>query len=93
MQLGLTDAGFNPKRDYIGVSRREGYFAMFRQRDQENARGVSARPQERLPDRKKTGAPAFDAVDNIIGARTRALASRCAWFSIPITCIRSCSSS
>src|SRR6266705_1561936 len=34
----LTDAGFNPKRDYIGIARREGYFALFRQRDQENAR-------------------------------------------------------
>ena len=33
----LTDAGFNPKWDYVGVARREGYFAMFRQRDQENA--------------------------------------------------------
>jgi hypothetical protein len=33
----LTGAGFNPMRDYVGIARREGYYAMFRQRNQENA--------------------------------------------------------
>jgi hypothetical protein len=41
----LTDAGFNPKRDYVGIARREGYYAMFRQRDQENARAYVRGPK------------------------------------------------
>ena len=73
---GLTDAGFNPKRDYIGVSRREGYFAMFRQRDQENARGYLRGPKSVFQAGKRP-APAFDAVDNIIAlARARGITLR-----------------
>jgi len=72
----LTDAGFNPKRDYIGVSRREGYFAMFRQRDQENARAYLRGPKSVFQTGKRP-APAFDAVDNIIAlARARGIALR-----------------
>jgi hypothetical protein len=72
----LTDAGFNPKRDYIGVSRREGYFAMFRQRDQENARAYVSGPKSVFQTGKRP-APAFDAVDNIIArARARGIALR-----------------
>jgi len=72
----LTDAGFNPKRDYIGVSRREGYFAMFRQRDQENARAYVSGPKSVFQTGKRP-APAFDAVDNIIArARERGIALR-----------------
>jgi len=72
----LTDKGFNPKRDYIGVSRREGYFAMFRQRDQENARAYVRGPKSVFQTGKRP-APAFDAVDNIIAlARARGIALR-----------------
>ena len=72
----LTDAGFNPKRDYIGVSRREGYFAMFRQRDQENARAYLRGPKSVFQAGKRP-APAFDAVDNIIAlARARGITLR-----------------
>ena len=72
----LTDAGFNPKRDYIGVSRREGYFAMFRQRDQENARAYLRGPKGIFQAGKRP-APAFDAVDNIIAlARSRGISLR-----------------
>jgi hypothetical protein len=72
----LTDAGFNPKRDYIGVSRREGYFAMFRQRDQENARAYVSGPKSVFQTGKRPAA-AFDAVDNIIArARARGIALR-----------------
>jgi hypothetical protein len=72
----LTDAGFNPKRDYIGVSRREGYFAMFRQRDQENARAYLLGPKSVFQAGKRP-APAFDAVDNIIAlARARGITLR-----------------
>ena len=72
----LTDAGFNPKRDYIGVSRREGYFAMFRQRDQENARAYVSGPKSVFQTGKRP-APAFDAVDNIVArARERGIALR-----------------
>ena len=34
-----TAAGFNPLREYQLYARREGYGALFLQRDQENARG------------------------------------------------------
>lgn len=38
----LTDAGFNPMRDYEEIARREGYRAMFAQRNQDNARGYAS---------------------------------------------------
>jgi hypothetical protein len=41
----LTERGFNPMRDYEGIAKREGYYAMFRQRDQENARAYLRRPK------------------------------------------------
>jgi hypothetical protein len=73
---GLTAAGFNPKRDYIGVARREGYFAMFRQRDQENARAYVRGPKS-IFQAGGQPSPGFDAVDHIIAlARTRGVALR-----------------
>jgi hypothetical protein len=66
----LTEAGFNPKRDYIGVARREGYFAMFRQRNQENARAYLRGPKSVFQTGRRPAA-AFDALDHII-ARARA---------------------
>jgi len=41
----LTPAGFNPMRDYEGIARREGYHAMFAQRDQDNARAYVSGPK------------------------------------------------
>ena len=73
---GLTDAGFNPKRDYIGVARREGYFAMFRQRDQENALAYVRGPKS-VYQAGGRPAPGFDAVENIIAlARERGITLR-----------------
>jgi hypothetical protein len=73
---GLTDAGFNPKRDYIGVARREGYFAMFRQRDQENALAYVRGPKG-VYQAGGRPAPGFDAVDNIIAlSRARGITLR-----------------
>ena len=72
----LTNAGFNPKRDYIGVARREGYFAMFRQRDQENALAYVRGPKGILQAGGRP-APAFEAVDSIIAlARARGITLR-----------------
>ena len=72
----LTDAGFNPKRDYIGIARREGYFAMFRQRDQENARAYQRGPKSIVQVGGRP-APAFGAVDHIIAlARARGITLR-----------------
>jgi hypothetical protein len=34
----MTSRGFNPLKDYESIARREGYFALFRQRAQENTR-------------------------------------------------------
>jgi hypothetical protein len=73
---GLTDAGFNPKRDYIGVARKEGYFAMFRQRNQENALAYVRGPKS-VYQAGGRPAPGFDAVQNIIAlARERGITLR-----------------
>jgi hypothetical protein len=61
----LTAAGFNPKRDYVGIARREGYYALFRQRDQENATAYMRGPKAVFESGGKP-APGFDAVDSII---------------------------
>jgi hypothetical protein len=61
----LTAAGFNPKRDYVGIARREGYFALFRQRDQENALTYLRGPKGVFQAGGRP-APGFDAVDSII---------------------------
>jgi hypothetical protein len=63
----LTDAGFNPARDLLGIARREGYDPMFRQRDQENAKSYVRGPKSiyRADGRP---APEFDAVGRIISA-------------------------
>jgi hypothetical protein len=72
----LTDAGFNPKLDYIGVARREGYFAMFRQRDQENALAYLRGPKSIFQSDGRPG-PGFDAVDHIIAlARSNSIKLR-----------------
>ena len=72
----LTDAGFNPKRDYVGIARREGYFALFRQRDQENALTYLRGPKGVFQAGGRP-APGFDAVDNIIAlARARGITVR-----------------
>lgn len=41
----LTALGFNPMREYVGYARREGYGALFLQRDLENSRNYAARPK------------------------------------------------
>ena len=72
----LTAAGFNPKRDYVGIAGREGYFALFRQRDQENAATYLRGPKSVF---QAGGRPAagFDAVDNIVAlARARGITVR-----------------
>ena len=72
----LTAAGFNPKRDYVGIARREGYFALFRQRDQENALTYLRGPKGVFQAGGRPS-PGFDAVDSIIAlARTRGSALR-----------------
>jgi hypothetical protein len=72
----LTEAGFNPKLDYVGIARREGYYALFRQRDQENALAYMRGPKSILQAGRRPGA-GFDAVDAIIAlARTRGIKLR-----------------
>lgn len=61
----LTEAGFNPKLDYVGIARREGYYALFRQREQENALAY-VRGAKSIYQSGGRPAPAFDAVENII---------------------------
>jgi len=61
----LTEAGFNPKLDYVAVARREGYYALFQQRDQENALAYMRGPKNIFQAGRRPG-PGFDAVDSII---------------------------
>jgi len=73
---GLTDAGFNPKRDYLGIAQREGYFALFQQRDQENALNYWRGPKLVFRSGTRSSA-AFEAVDSIVAlARSRGIAVR-----------------
>lgn len=41
----MTQRGFNPLREYHGFARKEGYYAIFQQRAQENAKNLVARPR------------------------------------------------
>jgi hypothetical protein len=63
----LTEAGFNPMRDYVGIARSEGYYAMFRQRNQENAKNY-ARGWKSIFQGDGRPSPEFDAVAQIIAA-------------------------
>ena len=73
---GLTSAGFNPKQDYVGIAKREGYYAMFRQRDQENAGSYTRGPKSIYQAGGRPG-PGFGAVENIIAlARTNGVQLR-----------------
>lgn len=61
----LTDRGFNPMQDYVAIAKQEGYHALFRQRDLENARTYLRGPKTVfLPDGKP--ASEFDTVRKII---------------------------
>lgn len=61
----LTERGFNPMRDYEDISKREGYYAMFRQRDQENARAYLRRPKS-IYSGGKTSSPQLEILRRII---------------------------
>ncbi len=63
----LTQAGFNPMRDYREIARREGYFNLFRQRDRENIRAYQRRPRN-LFTRGTGSSPAFDDLNAILDA-------------------------
>jgi hypothetical protein len=66
----LDDSGFNPMHDYVGIARREGYFAMFRQRDQENARSYAHGGKTiHLADGRP--APEFAALDDFMDIARR----------------------
>jgi hypothetical protein len=68
---GLSEAGFNPMRDYVGIARREGYHAMFRQRDWETAKSYARGSKTiYLPDGRP--APEFLAVERIIATAGQA---------------------
>jgi hypothetical protein len=63
----LTEAGFNPMRDYVGIARSEGYYAIFRQRNQENAKNYVRGWKSIYLDDGRTSS-AFDALGKIIAA-------------------------
>ena len=61
----LTTAGFNPMRDYVAIADREGYYSMFRQRNQENARNY-ARGFKSVYQADGRPAPEFDAIAQLL---------------------------
>lgn len=61
----LTERGFNPMHDYEGIAKHEGYYAMFRQRDQENAQAYLRRPKN-IYVRGKTDSPQLEVLRRII---------------------------
>ena len=63
----LTTAGFNPMRDYVVIAGREGYYSMFRQRNQENARNY-ARGYKSIYRADGRPAPEFDAIARLLSA-------------------------
>jgi hypothetical protein len=70
----LTPGGFNPMHDYEVMARKEGYFALFRQRDVENMRAYLRRPRN-LFSRGTSTSPTFDDVRAILdAARARGIA-------------------
>ncbi|EKU82700.1 hypothetical protein [Massilia timonae] len=42
----MSHRGHNPLREYHGFARKEGYFSIFQQRAQENAKNLAARPRD-----------------------------------------------
>lgn len=61
----LTESGFNPMRDYVAIAQREGYYAMFRQRNEQYARNWVNGPKSVLfPDGRR--APEFGALTGMI---------------------------
>jgi len=61
----LTESGFNPMRSYVRIARDEGYYALFRQRNQENARNYS-RGSKTVFEQSGRPAAEFDAVRQMI---------------------------
>ncbi len=61
----LTDHGFNPMHDYEGFAKHEGYYAIFRQRDQENVRAYLRRPKN-IYSGEKTSSPQLELLRRII---------------------------
>ena len=61
----LRQDGFNPTSDYIGIAKNEGYYTMFRQRDQENAKAYG-RDGKDLFAAGTRSSPDFETLDAII---------------------------
>ncbi len=66
----LTEAGFNPMRDYEAIARNEGYYAMFRQRDEENAKAY-VRGSKTIFSADGRPAPELHAIEQIIALTTQ----------------------
>lgn len=65
----LTPAGFNPLHEYPGLARSEGYFALFRQRDQDNIRTLSRYPRNLYARGTSGSAPLEDLAAILSAAR------------------------
>ena len=66
----LTPAGFNPMRDYVGIAAREGYYLMFRQRNQENAKNYARGPKS-VYQANGHAAPEFGAISQLLSTAHR----------------------
>jgi hypothetical protein len=63
--IDLTPQGFNPMREYTKISQEEGYWAIFRQRDQDNIRAFLRRPNNIYGVDRRTS-PRLDDLKEVI---------------------------
>ena len=61
----LRRDGFNPMHDYVGIAQKEGYYAMFRQRDLENAKAYKYDGNDLFAAGTRSSAD-FETLDEII---------------------------
>jgi hypothetical protein len=61
----ITDRGFNPLLEYEAIARAEGYYTMFRQRAQENARAYVRKPAGVFVKGTQTS-PAFEIIRALV---------------------------
>ena len=63
----LTELGFNPMREYVEIARAEGYYALFLQRDLENAKSYLQGPKDVFVQGSRTSSY-FEALRELIAS-------------------------
>lgn len=72
----LTPLGHNPLLEYIDISKAEGYWVLFRQRAEENARNHARKPKNLFLAGSRTS-PSFEGIRDIVRQAIRSDAELC----------------